>query len=246
MANVRERKAIAARLSLMKAIGKILKEKSYSKLSINLVSEESGVDKAFIYRHYESFDGLLRAYIEKQDHWLANLKEVTKIPITDHRAFMKKLLEDQFLGVYANEEFQQFLVWELGDKAGFTAKVSVEREILAKPIFEQCRDVFKDYRIDLNVIYAWFSAGIYFLILHKEVSTFCEYDFTQKQDVDEFLKTLHWLIDVLFDKLEADKKMEDVAKRAFDKGLSIEDVAEVTGLSNSKVRALVHDFSKNT
>ena len=242
MANVRERKAIAAKMSLMKAIGKILKEKSYSKLSINLVSEESGVDKAFIYRHYESFEGLLKSYIEKLDHWLMNLEEVTKIPIVNHRKFMKDLLTNQFLGVYESEEFQQFLVWELGDKAGFTAKVSVEREILAKPIFEQCRSVFQDYRIDLNVIYAWWSAGIYFLILHKEVSTFCEYDFTKKQDVDEFLKTLAWMVDLLFDKLEADQKLEQMAVKAHKKGLSVEDVADITGLSNSKVRALVHSF----
>jgi AcrR family transcriptional regulator len=242
MANLRERKAIAAKMSLMKAIGKILREKSYSKLSINLVSEESGVDKAFIYRHYESFEGLLKSYIERQDHWLMNLEEVTKIPIEDHRQFMKDLLTNQFLGVYENEEFQQFLVWELGDKAGFTAKVSVQREILAKPIFEQCRTVFKDYRIDLNVIYAWWSAGIYFLILHKDVSTFCEYDFTKKQDIDEFLKTLRWMVDLLFDKLEADKKIEEMALKAHQKGLPIEDVAEITGLSNSKVRALVHAF----
>jgi hypothetical protein len=171
-----------------------------------------------------------------------NLEEVTKIPIEDHRQFMKDLLTNQFLGVYENEEFKQFLVWELGDKAGFTAKVSVQREILAKPIFEQCRTVFKDYRIDLNVIYAWWSAGIYFLILHKDVSTFCEYDFTKKQDIDEFLKTLRWMVDLLFDKLEADKKIEEMALKAHQKGLPIEDVAEITGLSNSKVRALVHAF----
>jgi len=242
MANVRERKAIAAKMSLMKAIGKILREKGYSKLCINLVSEESGVDKAFIYRHYETFEGLLKSYIEKQDHWLMNLEEVTKVPIVNHRKFMKDLLTNQFLGVYENEEFQQFLVWELGDKSGFTAKVSVEREILAKPIFDQCRDVFKDYRIDLNVIYAWWSAGIYFLILHKEVSTFCEYDFTKRQDVEEFLKTLRWMVDVLFDKLESDHKLEQVAIKAYEKGLSIDDVVEITGLSCNKVKALTHSF----
>lgn len=242
MVNVRERKAIAAKLALMKAIGKILKEKSYSKLSINLVSDEADVDKAFIYRHFDDFEGLLKAYIERQDHWLMNLEELTKQPISDHREFMKELLINQFLGIYGNEEFQQFLVWELGDKVGFTSKVSVEREILAKPIFEQCKEVFKDYRIDLNVIYAWLSAGIYFLILHKDVSTFCEYDFTKKQDVDEFLKTLNWLVDVLFDKLESDRKLEQVAIKAYEKGLSIDDVGEITGLSCNKVKALIHSF----
>ena len=78
--------------------------------------------------------------------------------------------------------------------------------------------------------------------MHKEVSTFCEYDFTKKQDVDEFLKTLAWMVDLLFDKLEADQKLERMAVKAHEKGLSVEDVVEITGLSNSKVRALVHSF----
>ena len=226
----------------MKAIGKILKERSYAKLSINLVSEEAKVDKAFIYRHFVDFEGLLKAYIERQDHWLINLKDLNKAPITDHRAFMKQVLVHQFTGIMSNEEFQQFLVWELGDKVGFTSKVSIEREVLAQPFFEQCKNVFADYRIDLNVVYALLSAGVYYLILHKDVSTFCEYDFTDKQDIQEFLKTLEWLIDVLFDKLEADKKLEQVAVKAYAKGLSIEDVVEITGLSINKVKALIHSF----
>lgn len=242
MISSREKKAIASKMALMKTIGNVLKEKSFSKLSINVISEESGVDKAFIYRHFTDFEGLLKAYIEKRDHWLINLKEISKHPISDHRNFMKEVLSSQFKEIYANEEFQQFLVWELGDKVGFTSKVSIEREILAQPIFEQCKDVFASYRIDLNVIYAWLVAGIYYLILHKDVSTFCEYDFTQKQDVDEFLKTLNWVVDVLFDKLEADEKLDQIAIKAHAKGLSVDDVAEITGLSKNRINALVHSF----
>ncbi len=242
MPSSREKKAIASKLNLLKTIGNILKDHNFSNLSINLVSEQSGVDKAFIYRHYKDFDNLLKAYIEQQDFWLANLKEITKIPISDHRKFMKDLLISQFTEIYKNEEFQQFLVWEMGDKSGFTSKVSIEREILAKPIFEQCKDILRKYRIDLNVIYAWFSAGIYYLILHKDVSTFCEYDFTIKEDVDEFLKTLTWVIDLIFDKIETNNRIEQIAINAYKKGMSIDDIAEITNLSKNLIKTLIHSY----
>ncbi len=240
MPSVREKKTVAHKMALHKAIGEILKVHSYSKLSINFVSETANVDKAFIYRHYGDFDGLLHAYVEKQDFWLQNLGKLTVEPISNHREYMKGLFMSQFKELYKNEEWQQFLVWELGDKEGFTTKVAIERELLAQGIFDQCRDVFREYRIDLNMIYAIFSAAIYYLILHKDKSTFCEFDFTREEDLAEFVKTLTWLIDLLFDKLETNNKLEDVAIKAYKKGMSVDDIAEITGLTKNKVNTLVH------
>ncbi len=242
MPGIREKKAMASRMTLLKTVGKILNEYSYSKLSINLVSETSGVDKTFIYRHYKDFDNLLKAYVEKQDFWHRNLEQFTSKPIENHRDFLKSILKSQFTEIYKNEEFQQFLVWELGDKEGFTTKVAIEREIIYGKIFEQCRDVFRRYHINMNMIYAILSASIYYLILHKDKSNFCEFDFTTEQDTAEFIKTLYWIIDTLFDKLETENKLEQVAIKAHQKGITADDIVEITGLSKNKVNSLIHDF----
>ncbi len=242
MPSIREKKSIASKLNLIKTIGRVLKERGYSKLSINLISEESGVDKAFIYRHYKDFDGLLKAYISQQDYWLKSLSQLAEFKIENHREFMKGLIINQFKDLYNNEELQQFLVWELGDKEGFTTSVAIEREILAEPLYAQARDVFSRYNINTNMLYAILVSAVYYLILHKDKSTFGEFDFTEKQDVDEFLKTLNWLIDVVFDKLENDDKMESVAIKAHEKGMSVDDIVEITGLSKNKVNTLIHKF----
>ncbi|MCT4646346.1 MAG: TetR family transcriptional regulator [Carboxylicivirga sp.] len=242
MPSIREKKSIASKLNLIKTIGKVLKDKGYSKLSINLISEESGVDKAFIYRHYKDFDGLLKAYISQQDYWLKSLSKLSDYKIEDHRQFMKGLVMNQFKDIYNNEELQQFLIWELGDKEGFTTSVAIEREVLAEDLYAQARDVFRRYNIDTNMLYAILISSVYYLILHKDKSTFCEFDFTEKRDVDEFLKTLNWVIDVLFDKLDNEDKMEGVAIKAHAKGMSVDDIAEITGLSKNKVNTLIHRF----
>lgn len=242
MPSIREKKSIASKLNLIKTIGRVLKEKGYAKLSINLISEESGVDKAFIYRHYTDFDGLLKAYISQQDYWLKSLSKLSAFKIEDHKQFMKDLLTNQFNDIYNNEELQQFLIWELGDKEGFTTSVAIEREVLAEELYEQERDVFRKYNINNNMIYAILISSVYYLILHKDKSTFCGFDFTEKRDLDEFLKTINWVIDVLFDKLENDNKMEGVAIKAYKKGISINDIVDITGLSKNRVNTLIHSF----
>ena len=242
MLSSREKKTLSLKLALFKGIGTVLKNHGHSKLSINLVAETSGVDKTFIYRHFTDFNGLLKAYVEQYDFWIRGLEDMTSREIDNHREFMKELLTKQFTEVYKNGELQQFLVWELGDKEGFTTKVAIEREIMAEKIFEQCKNVFDRYRIDLNMIYATLSAGIYYLILHKDKSTFCDFDFTTEHDTSEFLKTLHWIIDVLFDKLDVDCKLERAVIRAHKKGISIDDIVEIMELPKNKVNRLVHSY----
>lgn len=244
MRHEREKKAIIAKNTLLKTVGKILKEESYSKLSINNVSEKSKISRTFIYRHFNDFEGLLKAYIEKQDYWLKNLDSAAAIPITDHREFMKAVTTNLFWDIYKNEELQQFLVWELGDKYGFTSKIAIEREILTEPMAAQLKDVLQRFRIDLNMVYAILVSSVYYLILHKDASTFCQYDFTNRDDVNEFIKTLHWLIDIVFDKLETEDKLETVAIKAHTKGMTAEDIADITGFTLNKVKLLIHKAEK--
>lgn len=239
MPTAREIKEVAHRRALLKSVGKILKDQGYANLGINQVAEEANVDKTFIYRKYKDFDGLLRAYIEKQDFWLRILEEIEDLKIEDQRSFMKEILAEQFAAVYKNEEFQQYLVWELGDKEGFTTKIAIERELMADKLLKQTSKGIENTGINLNMIYALFIAGIYYLILHRGKSTFCTIDITQEGDTQEFNRTIAWLVDVIFDKQEAVNKVEQIAIRAHKKGLSVDDIAEITELSPQKIKALI-------
>lgn len=244
MATPREIREVTYRRALLKAVGKILKQGSYAKLGINTVSEEAKVDKTFIYRKYGDFTGLLNAYLEKKDFWLIKFDEIKKLQVDDHRVFMKEMLRSQFNEILSNEEFQQFLVWELGDKEGLTNKVAIERELLAEDLLEQTRLVLDDVGVNLNNIYALFIAGVYYLILHRDRSTFCKLDITEKQGVDDLLNTLDWLIDTIFDKKEALSKLEESIFRAHAKGLEVHEISHIFDLPEQKVCNLLTTANK--
>lgn len=234
----RRRNTIAVKMDLIDAVGSVLKKHGFAKLGINLVAEEAKVDKNVIYRNFEEFDKLLEAYVEKQDYWYMALKEHGSEKIEDHREFMKYILTDQFKAVYANKEFQQLLLWELGDKEDFTTNMALKREILAEGLFNQYRPLLNDYGINFNFIVAIMISSIYYLILHKDKTTFCETDLTKKKEREEFVKTIEWVTDLIFDKIEAKNETERIAINALEEGIDIETVSRITGLSIDKIRTL--------
>lgn len=234
----RRRNTIAVKMELIDAVGSVLKKHGFSKLGINLVAEEAKVDKNVIYRNFEDFDKLLEAYVEKQDFWFMALKEHGSEVIRDKRAFMKYMLADQFRVLYSNKELQQLLLWELGDQDDFTTNVAIKREILAKGIFDQYRSLLDDYGVKFNFIVAIMISSIYYLILHREKSTFCETDLTMKNEREEFIEAIEWLTDLIFDKIETKNETARIALNALKEGIEPETVSKITGLSLIKIRAL--------
>jgi AcrR family transcriptional regulator len=235
----RRRNTIAVKIDLIDAVGTVLKNHGYSKLGINIVAQEAGVDKNVIYRNFNDFDTLLEAYVEKQDYWLKTMKEFGKIKIENHREFMKQLLLEQFNTLYSNRELQQLLIWELGDKGDFTTSLAVKREIYSEGIIKQYQPLLDDFGVDFNSIAAMMIAGIYYLILHKDKSTFCETDINHKNEREDFMNAINWLVDLVFDKREKVSEIEKVAINAYKEGIEIKTISKITTLSIEKIKSIV-------
>ncbi len=118
-------------MDLLEGVGKALTKYGHLHLGINNVSMESGGEKATIYRCYNDFNDLLKAYVEEQDFWLLKLREYQEQEIEDKRTFVKNVLFEQFETLYRNKELQKLLVWELGDEDDIVTSIALKREVMA-------------------------------------------------------------------------------------------------------------------
>ena len=57
-------------LALLKAVDDLIEEDGFENLGINAVAAKAGLSKMLIYRYFESLDGLIVAYIERNDYWI--------------------------------------------------------------------------------------------------------------------------------------------------------------------------------
>jgi len=235
----RRRNALAIKLELIDAVGEALKKHGFAKLGLNLIAKEAEMDNTAVYRHFKDIEALLSEYIEKQDYRLMILKEYGKEEIEDKRAFVKSIFREQFTSLYNSAEFQQLMIWELGDKDELTSSIAIKRELLAKGLIEQSKTLLDEHGINFNFICALFMAGIYYLILHKDKSTFCHLDLDDNTDREEFIRTIDWLIDLLFDKKENINEVERIAIDAHKEGVELSIIAKITRLPIERIQELI-------
>ena len=224
------------RYDLLDSVGKTLRDHGFNNLGINLVAEIAGTDKNSIYRHFGSFEELLNQYLEKQDFWIKSLSSLKDIKVDDHKNFMKQILLEQYETINSNKEIQQLLIWELGELSLRTKAIAQRREELSKVILKQYESYFSSVNLDFNVIAAIIIAGIYYLILHKEHSTFCLVDC--KKEKDRIIQGIDRLVDIIFQPVINVNIQEQIAMNAIKKGLDIQIISELTELPLSQIKEL--------
>ena len=240
MATRRRRNIVEARTEILDAVSRTLKKRGFINLNLNTVGEEVEMDKTSIYRYFGDFDTLLKEYVNLQDYWLHSLRDYSDIVIDNKREFTKAVIREQFELLTNNEEFKQLLIWELADKDGVAMHLTVKREMYARKILEQSRYILEKQGIDFNFIMALIFGGFYYLTLHGEYAVFCSVDLNKKEHRQELLRTMDWLVDVLFDISEQKtNRIEQVVIKAYRQGINIETIAEITDLPIKTVENLI-------
>lgn len=224
------------RLDLLDAVRDVLKEKGFVNLNINNVAQMADVDRNAIYRHFGSFDNLLSQYFESKNYLLDALKKVKDNQIDDFKSFLKQILFDQYKTINKNVELQQLIVWEMSELSLRTKTIARERESITEKLLHQLEDHFRESNIDINFISAIMIAGIYYLVIHKRHSTFCLVDFVKESD--RVMHGLEQLVDIIFEAKAKENTQKNIAVRALQKGLDVQLIADITGLSLEDIQNL--------
>jgi AcrR family transcriptional regulator len=225
------------RLDLLEAVRDVLKDKGYINLNINNVAQMADVDRNAIYRHFGSFDNLLSQYFESKDYWLDSLEKVQDVQIEDFKVFLKQMLLEQYETINKNVELQQLMVWELSELSLRTKTIAQQREKMAEKLLRQFEDHFRESNIDFNFISAVMIAGIYYMVIHKRHSTFCGVDCLKERE--RITRGIDQMIDMLFETKDRRIKELEIAKKALQKGIDEDIVAEITGLKLDEVKKLI-------
>ena len=117
---------------LIVAIGQMIEENGFEKIGINAVAAKSGVSKILIYRYFGSIDGLITAFIRKNDFWLNFPK---KFPEKDEiPAFLKNVFHKMVIQLRTNSVLRRLYRWELSSNNNIIEVVRRQREVAGNEI----------------------------------------------------------------------------------------------------------------
>lgn len=235
-----KRKPIDIQQALYTAITQIISERGFPHLNIQNVARKAAVSKDIIYKYYQKFDNLLEKYFEQYDFWLTFAHTISN-RYSSYEDFFKGILNELYTIMEQNKEFQCIIRWEVAAPNNFVAAKAQWREKFCQDMLEENEKYYAPYGIDIKTLYAVLISGIYYLILRKDISTFCDVDFSSKEGKARMNRTIEFLGDLLTDHIQ--KKQQDdhnkqIASNLLKRNLSYEEIGEIMQLTPQEVEKL--------
>lgn len=158
----------------MAAVGHILAEEGAAALSASSVARRVGVDKALIYRYFESFEGLIEAYARDGLYW-PNAEDIVPdaavllaLPFSERVAL---ILRRYAAALRARPETLSILAGELAERGPFQGVLEARRERFGQALFEYAHDA--PAGLDVPALVTVLTGSIHYLLIRaRQVRVF--------------------------------------------------------------------------
>lgn len=204
--------------------------------------EEAGIESPVFFNRYDSIDDLIYEYISEKDFWIKEtlpFKDIEKVGSEEYyiRTLIKlfKTLKDSKLA-------REVLIWELMSDSEASCRIAGLKEMENESLLVYYSRIFKNSGINIRGITSLLIAGIYYLCIHKDKSTFCGLDINDKGDNDAFEKLLKDIVRVLFADIKhgyVDDRTAETARKMAGKGIDIKTISEILDIQEKDVEYIL-------
>lgn len=222
------RTKVAIERDVLNAVNALVEEIGFSNITLTGVASRAKVEPAVFYRRYANLEELFDQYTHKFDYWLGNLAESMPDDLSDEDTF-KWLMSSLVKALYKNKGMQQLLVWELAQDNHVTRRTAALREHVNEQLIRNLEGRFKGTGVDMNAITALMISGIYYLILHRNRSRFCDIDFSTKAGREQMEAAVDQLSSIIFAHFRSQQEKQAIAGRMRAEGISEDVIARCIG-----------------
>lgn len=186
---------------LIQSVGEIIKKEGYTKLNIQNIAKQAGVDRKLIYTYFGSLDQLVEEYFKTRDYWTSLSRKIAEVLQANDNKIDENLtyniIENQYFFFKENIEMQNMIAWELSETKPLLRGMADYKEKITGSIFELADPIFNKTNINIRAVNAILVAAVYYLNIHARVkgSTFCQIDINTEEGEQELLKTIKQLLD---------------------------------------------------
>lgn len=204
---------------VLDAVTSVIEDFGFSKVTLKEIASRAKIEASVFYRRYNNLEELFDDYTRKYDYWFGSIALKMPKDLNDESAF-KWIIQNLAKELYANKVMQRLLIWELSDENPVTRRTAVQREMLNKSLIQMMEQRFAGSGLDINVLTALCISGVYYLILHHNISNFCDVDFASRAGKKRLDKALDQLISLFFSELRHQQEKHQIAQRLKESGVS--------------------------
>ena len=171
---------------ILDAVGTLLAKNGFSKLGINTIAREAGVDKVLIYRYFGGLPQLLRHFASHGRFWpsIAELLGDKRASLTDLAEASIAIMQGYLKSIRQRPVTQEIMRWELHERNELTDELARHREQQGLELLALIDAPAKKARTtgDFNACAAIIHAGLSYLVLRaKTADTYIGVDLTSDE-----------------------------------------------------------------
>ena len=216
------------------AVYRIVKDKGFTVLSINLISEYSNVSPIIIGKRFKDLDDIIEQFISRWEYWIDIFDDKSSEGTRDA---YQNILETILDVVWKKKAIQQILAWEIVEESPLLEPMIDEREEKIDKMINHFAPLFEGSEYDARLVTAMLLSSIYYISGYKNKESFCGMNLKGNIGNLKILEGITQISSLVFDKIEKTTEKE-IARKMLDCGDSIEKIEQITGLSKEVIKVL--------
>lgn len=207
----------------------LIKENGFHNITVTSIMQKAEIEPIVFYNRYEDLNAFIDEFVKKYDYWFSdviNKIEFIDNPKNQYISILTTLLES----LQDNKEMQQLLRWEIASYNDTTIRTALLREFHTLPLVDKYNKIFENSQIEIDAVSALVIGGIYYLVLHSNLSEFGGIDINSKDGKEKIQRALEYLGRMFFDDTELNPKLLKIARNMKSKGYHSQEIAEIIEL----------------
>lgn len=224
--------------SILNAANLIIESQGFAKLTVTGIIHQAEIEPVQFYNRYEDLNKFIDEYVKHYDYWFSDVVKSQKS--NNDKDFYINILTGLFRSLSENRKMQELLKWELANKNETSQRTAQLREVHTSPLCRKYASIFSDTDIDIVAISALIVGGIYYMILHDELSTFSGINLKIESDKQRIIQAINKLSDILFTHIPSSLTREniDIIIKMKEDNLPIEKIAYYTGIPQDIIASI--------
>ena len=207
--------------AILKAAIAQIKKRGFSMALVTDIVKRAKIEPIVFYNRYKNLDEFYDTFVKRYDYWISDLYKGSNEILPTEKGY-GDALEKLFNALLEDSIMTEILRWEIAESTPTTERTARLREMDTAGLTCRYDEFFKDDEIDAVALSALIVAGIFFIVLHKERSTFAGIDINTHDGCDRLKKAMHKFANMLFHDKEMKRKRKELADCLRQEGLSDE------------------------
>lgn len=183
---------------ILQAATKLIEKNGFTGLTATGLMKAADIEPVQFYKRYKDLDDFIDEYVRKYDYWFEDIVKTSGTSSNNIENTYENILRGLFKSLLQNKIMEQLLRWEIANDNETSRRTAGLRELHTLPLCRYFEKKRTDSSVDIVAISALVIGGIYYLILHDNLSSFGGISLKEKEGRDRIEKAISYLSKLIF------------------------------------------------